>query len=600
VHPHPKSSTELLLELVAQGVDTVGALAEALDLSRGRISQITHQLIQQNGRLIKCGRKFSVKNPTSEACELVKSAPKSAVSKTKQSEALYFSSADWHDFLDLGTLPRKAGCNPQDLPRVVFKEAADNACDAGRKVQITDWVDPKGNQGVCFHDDGPGLEHALVPITFSVNRARFSSKYIRRIFRGILGNGARVIAGTVAATGGTLMVETRGMRLWLQTDIKIGITTVRKSEPSPFEPGVKLHVALGPQLAWRREQLDLAIATVRISRFGHGYSGPSSPWWYGPHDFHRLIQEAQADAMSLATFARKCGFTVSGLSGPWWKRPVKDLSFAETQTALEALRQRNKPIAPKRLGAIGPTAFPGTAYAKKLGVVPLDGAELPYVIEAWAQCQRSAQKASGELKADLIVNRSMTPTKLHGASTPNKLTIYGCDLHYLIQPAPKPGNYNVTLSVITPSLPLTSEGKEPSLNHLTNPILETISKTARRAHGALTRPIQIEIKEVAWEIMEEAYLNASDNGQLPANARQIMYAARPYILEQTRLESFGDQYFTQTLLPDYLEEHPEETKSWDVVFDARGHAVEPHTHHKVPLGTLAVRQYLEEIRERNH
>ncbi len=39
------------------------------------------------------------------------------------------------------------------------------------------------------------------------------------------------------------------------------------------------------------------------------------------------------------------------------------------------------------------------------------------------------------------------------------------------------------------------------------------------------------IKEAAWEIMEEAYNKVSSNGALPANARQIMYAARPHILE---------------------------------------------------------------------
>jgi hypothetical protein len=53
-------------------------------------------------------------------------------------------------------------------------------------------------------------------------------------------------------------------------------------------------------------------------------------------------------------------------------------------------------------------------------------------------------------------------------------------------------------------------------------------------------------------------------------------------------------YFTQTLLPDYLTEHPDETASWDVVFDARGTFTEPHTGREVALGTLDVRQYLDD------
>src|SRR5205814_217436 len=35
------------------------------------------------------------------------------------------------------------------------------------------------------------------------------------------------------------------------------------------------------------------------------------------------------------------------------------------------------------------------------------------------------------------------------------------------------------------------------------------------------------------------------------------------------------------------------TRTWDVVFDARGHFTEPHTELIVPLGTLDVRDYLE-------
>ena len=41
------------------------------------------------------------------------------------------------------------------------------------------------------------------------------------------------------------------------------------------------------------------------------------------------------------------------------------------------------------------------------------------------------------------------------------------------------------------------------------------------------------VKTAAWKVMEQAYRKASSNGTLPANARQIMYAARPLIIELT-------------------------------------------------------------------
>jgi hypothetical protein len=102
--------------------------------------------------------------------------------------------------------------------------------------------------------------------------------------------------------------------------------------------------------------------------------------------------------------------------------------------------------------------------------------------------------------------------------------------------------------------------------------------------------------EAAAEVMAEAYLKVSDNGRLPAHARQIMYAARGPIQEKTG-EPLNDKYFTQTLLPDFMNKHPRLTASWDVVYDARGHFREPHTGVTVPLGTLQVRQYLTGRRE---
>jgi hypothetical protein len=54
------------------------------------------------------------------------------------------------------------------------------------------------------------------------------------------------------------------------------------------------------------------------------------------------------------------------------------------------------------------------------------------------------------------------------------------------------------------------------------------------------------IKDVAYTVMQEAYLKASANGTLPAHARQIMYQARPLIQVKTG-KQLEDQYFCQQL-----------------------------------------------------
>jgi hypothetical protein len=121
---------------------------------------------------------------------------------------------------------------------------------------------------------------------------------------------------------------------------------------------------------------------------------------------------------------------------------------------------------------------------------------------------------------------------------------------------------------------------------------ERRASAAGRRHHALVRSTRVTIKEVAYEVMPAAYMKASNNNKYPAHARQVMYAARGPIQEETG-EQLDDQYFTQTLLPNYLLEHPTTTGEWDVVFDARGNFQEPHTGVTVPLGTLDVRSYLQ-------
>jgi hypothetical protein len=113
----------------------------------------------------------------------------------------------------------------------------------------------------------------------------------------------------------------------------------------------------------------------------------------------------------------------------------------------------------------------------------------------------------------------------------------------------------------------------------------------------LVRRHTVSIKEAAWRVMQEAFMQASANNTLPANARQIMYAARPKIAQFADRELGGtfDKYFTQSLLPEYIAAR---RPAWAarVVYDERGHFAEPHGKTEIGLGTLAVRNYLAGVR----
>jgi hypothetical protein len=122
---------------------------------------------------------------------------------------------------------------------------------------------------------------------------------------------------------------------------------------------------------------------------------------------------------------------------------------------------------------------------------------------------------------------------------------------------------------------------------------ERHASAATRRHEAMTkRDRPVSIKEAAFAVMERAYLTASANGTLPANARQIYYAARGEILARTGKVALDSDYFTQTVLIAFIEEND---PNWDVVFDARGRMAEPHGGQTVDLGTLEVRAYLARV-----
>src|SRR6516162_53769 len=68
--------------------------------------------------------------------------------------------------------------------------------------------------------------------------------------------------------------------------------------------------------------------------------------------------------------------------------------------------------------------------------------------------------------------------------------------------------------------------------------------------------------EVVNAVMVESYMKVSDNNQLPALVRQIFYVVRPKVQAKTE-KPLIYSYFSQTLLPDYINEHAT-CADWDV------------------------------------
>ncbi len=271
------------------------------------------------------------------------------------------------------------------------------------------------------------------------------------------------------------------------------------------------------------------------------------------------------------------------------ERPARDLSRDDAAAVLSRLREDNRPVAPELIGMIGPDAF-AFSYAAKTGTASSHGAEIPYAVEAWASAQRAEKRGSHVATLSLLLNRTPAVAVIQAGLYSNTLLVDGCGMRRVV--AVRPANYAIIVGIIAPYIELATDGKEPALSPFGEAIADVIRKACAAAWRALARPAgTMSIKDAAWQVMARAYAEAAGREGI-AHARQVMYAARPQILELTGKDRLDDRYFTQTLLPDYIAEHFERTGDWNVVFDARGTFIEPHTDRAVALGTVEVRQYL--------
>jgi hypothetical protein len=123
------------------------------------------------------------------------------------------------------------------------------------------------------------------------------------------------------------------------------------------------------------------------------------------------------------------------------------------------------------------------------------------------------------------------------------------------------------------------------------------NRAAQSREAAFNRSSRRTVAEVVWMFLPQVYAIVSDNGRLPASARQLFYRIR--VLANKLLGHLKDglnyQQFSQRILPQLIAEYPDATTDWWIVYDPRGQLREPFTDTTVRLGTLAVAKYLRDI-----
>jgi len=384
----------------------------------------------------------------------------------------------------------------------------------------------------------------------------------------------------------------------------------------------------GFEQVWEPSRLEIDKWTARA---------PTSPHWYRPDQLrtligaqlgnenefgpHRTVREFISEFAGLSgTQRQKAVSAAAGLSGAYLHDLVTDGNFdlARVERLLRAMQQQSRTVKPLKLGSLGEQHFREHLVAhhgvtaesvrfKRCAQMNSEG--LPYVLEVAFGIRTDAHEPEGCM---IISGLNWSPAlRTPIDSLHDLLSRIRVDPHDPVV---------VLVHLSCPRLDFIDRGKtsialQMSIEQALAKCIEAVGsdwkKAKRREDRVQQRDLEelrrrqrrrlLHIKEAAFQVMEEAYLHASGNGHYTANARQIMYAARPPVLKLTGGRIWKDSsYFTQHLLPDYIEAHPEETESWNLAFDARGHFTEPHTGHSIGLGTVEVRGYIDSWEHGDH
>jgi hypothetical protein len=357
---------------------------------------------------------------------------------------------------------------------------------------------------------------------------------------------------------------------------------------------------------------------------------PTSAHWYTVERLRALIAAYLTEEKrgGRARTAREFVAEFDGLSGSMKPRRVleavglsrvylhdliehDDVAPEPVTRLLEAMRRESRPVKPATLGVLGEAHVraqlihqhdvepESIKYRKVQGIAD----ELPFVLEL--ACGWYTEEFI-EYPRRTIVGVNWTPalkspfpelSELLGEARVDSFDHVVVFVH-LVMPRPDFTDHGKSvLSLPTSIRAALATGIEAVTKHW-----KKLKRDADREDRVRAREVQhwlkmqrrqsLSVTAAAYQVMQAAYLKASAQGRLPANARQIMYAARPLVQELTGGKSWKkSSTFTQQLLPHFMRDQPELTATWDVVFDDRGHLVEPHTEHRIGLGTLALRHY---------
>lgn len=556
------------------------------------------------------------------------------------------------EYLTEKELRAQIGHAPPFWPVAILRELIDNGLDAAELSGVQPTIEiSTANDILTVSDNGAGIPETTVKRSLDFMTRVSNKAYYVSPTRGQMGNALKVIyAAPFVATGnGLVEISSQGTRHRIEVtvdriaqkpgithhkdsvDVKTGTivrigwhdsaTLINEPDANSYNP-VPTARELVAGFAAFNPHATFTLDGETFERSKSDYwskwqpDQPTSAHWYDGETLRDLIAAYISQERDGGRTVREFVSEFRGLSGTAKQKRVADgwsgkrlhdfivdgdVDPGFVAELLQRMRTASKAPSPRLLGIIGQdhlsawmvsqgVAEGGIRYIKKQGI---DG--LPFVLEmafGVNEDRDSGRRIVTGLNwspviggdPDPTLRRAMAEARLD-ADDPVTFVVHIARPKFEFADRGKTkialsGDIQDAITVATKSV--TKSWKQAKRK------ADREERVSQRDIDRMCSHSRVTIREVAFRVMEAAYNKASSNGKFFANARQIMYAARPAILEEIEEAQFNDVYFTQTLLKDYMVEY---SPDWKVVWDARGNLVEPHTGHRVPLGGRAVGQY---------
>jgi hypothetical protein len=259
-----------------------------------------------------------------------------------------------------------------------------------------------------------------------------------------------------------------------------------------------------------------------------------------------------------------------------------DISREQADMLLKVARRHAREVTPKRLGAVGPDLFPYLAYAASSDEVSFGTeprAAIPFVVEAWAA-------ESAHMGLLVCVNRTPITGDIYATRDKREVDVFGCGLANTVAEAPKDKNFTIRMNITTPYMPITSDGKEPDLKPFLDGISSAVAKAVRKARRPDAKAEGTSQKDIVLDNLDDAIAEVSGDEGYRFNERQLFYALRPIVMNETGKELKIDNF--KTIITDYEAEHGEIPLMYR---EPRGSITHPHRNETIILGTLMVEEY---------